>query len=236
MWNQISNSENENFRNSWIIKKLKSLRTVEEQSLLDVGSGLQPYKTIAVNLGYRYTSHDFSMYDPKLNETKGLQNMAWDYPSADVNCDLLMIPEKIKYDVILCTEVLEHVPDPVASFNKLVTLLSPNGVMIISVPLLSLMHQSPYWFSSGLSPQWFEYQSKCNLINIEDLTIYGDYVDFLEQEIFRVFPLLNHFHTFSLIRSFIKKIIRKNLNTALLESAGFGVVYIGRSQSLRQLK
>jgi 2-polyprenyl-3-methyl-5-hydroxy-6-metoxy-1,4-benzoquinol methylase len=228
MWNQILNCKNEEFREAWVHDTLSALRTQEIQKILDVGAGLQPYKEHAVNLGYQYFSHDFSSYEPQVVVAEGLQNSSWDYPQADIHCDILIIPETTKYDIIICTEVLEHVPDPVASFKKMVSLLSPKGNLVISVPLMSLMHQAPYWFQSGLSPQWFEYHSKSNYMNIESLTIYGDYVDYMEQEILRVFEFLNHIRGLSRVIPSVKKSLRKKINPSLLEAAGFGVVYVGR--------
>jgi 2-polyprenyl-3-methyl-5-hydroxy-6-metoxy-1,4-benzoquinol methylase len=78
----------------------------------------------------------------------------------DFICDFLDIDETIKYDLLLCTEVLEHVPDPVKCFAKMVKLLKVDGVIIITVPASSWTHQAPYFFSSSLSPCWFNYHAK----------------------------------------------------------------------------
>jgi 2-polyprenyl-3-methyl-5-hydroxy-6-metoxy-1,4-benzoquinol methylase len=228
MWNQILNSKNEEFREMWVHQTLSALRTDASQKLLDVGAGLQPYKVHSVSLGYQYVSHDFSSYAPQIVKAEGLQNSSWEYPQADINCDILEIPETTKYDLIVCTEVLEHVPDPASAFKKMTNLLAPEGALVISVPMMSLMHQAPYWFQSGLSPQWFEYHSKSNRLKIEGLTVYGDYVDYMEQEILRIFEFLNRIHGLSRIIPSVKKSLRNKLNPSLLESAGFGVVYIGR--------
>ena len=229
MWDQILNCKNEGFRERWVINALTKLRNDDPQKMLDVGAGLQPYKTHATNLGFEYVSHDFSLYQPGSMDSEGLQNSSWEYPTADINCDILRIPETSKYELIVCTEVLEHVPNPVAAFEKMVSLLAPNGVLVISVPLMSLMHQAPYWFQSGLSPQWFEYHSDQNSIKVQELAIYGDYVDYMEQEILRVFGFLNRIRGLAKARPLIKKSLRKKLPTALLESAGFGVVFIGQN-------
>ena len=228
MWNQIVNCENEGFRERWVLDTLTKLQNDQSQKMLDVGAGLQPYKIQATALGFDYVSHDFSLYQPALAESEGLQNSSWEYPAADIICDILLIPETFKYELIICTEVLEHVPNPVAAFEKMVSLLAPNGVLVISVPLMSLMHQAPYWFQSGLSPQWFEYHSDRNSIEVKELSVYGDYVDYMEQEILRVFGFLNRIRGLARIRPSIKKSLRKNLPMGLLESAGFGVVFIGK--------
>ncbi len=228
MWNQVTNCENEGYRQEWVVKKLEGMRTEFDQRLLDVGAGLQPFRELAVNLGYEYVSHDFSEYQPEGTDSAGLQNSSWNYPVSDINCDILLIPNTVKYDVVICTEVLEHVPNPVAAFEKMVSLLLPGGLLLITVPMMSLMHQAPFWFQSGLSPQWFEYHSKRNSIEVKDLTIYGDYADYMEQEMLRSFDFLNRIRGFSRLRPIIKKSIRRKLSKNVLESAGFGVTFVGR--------
>ena len=141
--------------------------------LLDVGCGSQPYKKITEGRNISYFSHDFSLY--KLEDTPsfyGLHNSEDAEFKVDIVCDFLDIDETIKYDILLCTEVLEHVPDPVKCFAKLAKLIKPDGVMIITVPGSSWTHQAPYYFSSGLSPFWFNYHAKeLNLKIIEGLVI-----------------------------------------------------------------
>ncbi len=228
MWNQVINCENEGYRLDWVVKTLEVLRTKSNQKILDVGAGLQPFREHAINLGYGYVSHDFSQYQPESHDSEGLQNSSWNYPKPDLNCDILLIPNTEKYDLILCTEVLEHVPNPVAAFEKMVSLLSPGGLLLISVPMMSLMHQAPFWFQSGLSPQWFEYHSNKNSVYVKELTIYGDYADYMEQEILRSFDFLNKIRGFSRIRPMVKTFIRRKLSKNVLESAGFGVTFVGR--------
>ena len=229
MWKQITDSENESFRDDWVKNTLSKFRSSENQTLLDVGAGLQPYRKHAEKIGFEYFAHDFSLYKPEVEFGGGLQNSSWPYPAADFNCDILSIPNSSKYEIVICTEVLEHVPDPVAAFNKMVSLLAPDGILIVTVPLMSLMHQAPYWFQSGLSPQWFEYHSDRSQVNVKELAIYGDYVDYLEQEILRVFGFLNRIRKFPRGRKNVKRFFRKRLSASLLESAGFGVVFIGQN-------
>jgi SAM-dependent methyltransferase len=77
----------------------------------------------------------------------------------DIICDILDIPNSQKFDAVLCTEVLEHVPDPVKALEKMSQLLRPGGVAIITFPGMSWTHQAPYYFSSGLSPYWVEHHT-----------------------------------------------------------------------------
>ena len=42
--------------------------------------------------------------------------------------------ESDSFDLILCTEVLEHIPDPVAAMKELFRILKPGGRLILSTP------------------------------------------------------------------------------------------------------
>lgn len=228
MWNQITNTGNESYREIWVNEILRELKTESNsQVLLDVGAGLQPYRNVAIDLGYNYVSHDFAQYSPDTAKSNGMQNNSWEYPFTDLVCDITKIPTG-KYDLILCTEVLEHVPDPVSAFDTMFELLASEGLLVITVPIVSFMHQAPFYFSAGLSPQWFEHHSKNNKLEIKQLTIYGDYIDFMEQEILRTFHLLNYLRGFSRLRPLIKKYLRKRIDQSVLESGGFGVLYVAK--------
>jgi hypothetical protein len=48
------------------------------------------------------------------------------------------------------------------------------------------MHQAPYWFQSGLSPFWFEHWAKELELEVEEITVQGDYVDLVHQDFSRL--------------------------------------------------
>jgi SAM-dependent methyltransferase len=48
------------------------------------------------------------------------------------------------YNVVLCTEVLEHVPQPEKLIAEVRRVLKPRGKFILSVPHLSRLHEEPY--------------------------------------------------------------------------------------------
>ncbi|MDD5670956.1 MAG: methyltransferase domain-containing protein [Candidatus Omnitrophica bacterium] len=66
------------------------------------------------------------------------------YTSADLSSEIAMvrmdithIPEENgAYDVILCTHVLEHIPDDRKAMNELYRVLKPGGWAILQVPIL----------------------------------------------------------------------------------------------------
>ncbi len=230
----IKNVSNEKFRKEWIEKKIgeavlsmNDLGTKDKTSVLDVGAGLSPFKQHILLLGANYFSHDFNQYVPS-NSQSGLQDIDWDYPSHNFNCDVLLIPTRQKFEILLCTEVLEHVPDPVSVLKKLYDLTSDQGFIIITVPFLSLKHQAPYWFSSGLSDHWFEYWSKELNLKILDLSVSGDYVDLLSQEIYRLFNFKYTFGIFSIILSKLVKFLRPLLSNDVLTSGGFNTLFIAQ--------
>lgn len=230
----IKNVSNESFRKKWIENKIgeivlsmNDLGTKEITSILDVGAGLSPFKQHILSLGANYFSHDFNQYVPS-HLYSGLQDTDWEYPRHSFNCDVLLIPTRQKFEILLCTEVLEHVPDPVSVLKKLYELTSEQGFIIITVPFLSLKHQAPYWFSSGLSDHWFEYWSKELNLKIIDLSVSGDYVDLMSQEIYRLFNFKYTFGILSIILSKLVKFLRPFLPKAVLTSGGFNTLFVAQ--------
>jgi SAM-dependent methyltransferase len=52
-----------------------------------------------------------------------------------------------QFDVVICEQVLEHVPDPITAIRTLRELTRPGGTVIVSTPFLLGVHPSPgdYW-------------------------------------------------------------------------------------------
>lgn len=172
------------YREKWVETQLRAIRPMQGK-LLDVGAGTGPYRNLAEDLGFDYRAHDFAQYVPN-PRSQGLQNPSWNVTTLDFECDILEIPERVKFEVVLCTEVLEHVPDAVASFRKLSAMVADNGVLLVTVPMLSLMHQAPHWHAAGLSPFFFHYWSERFGLQVDEITVHGDYVDLMRQEVRRL--------------------------------------------------
>jgi SAM-dependent methyltransferase len=50
-----------------------------------------------------------------------------------------------RFDVVICEQVLEHVPDPFAAARNLRELCAPGGVAIVSTPFLIRVHELPQY-------------------------------------------------------------------------------------------
>jgi SAM-dependent methyltransferase len=228
MYKQIRSKANEEYRFLKISKIIQSFspESGEKKVLLDIGAGMSPFKQTALNSSWIYTSQDFGKYVPEIKKFPGLQSESWPYPAHDYLCDILDIPGESVTDLILCTEVLEHIPNPIAALKKMKELCKPGGMIIITVPFASLMHQAPYWFQSGLSPYWFQYWSEEIGIEIKELTVYGDYIDVMIQEAHRFTRI--SFPGKRIIIEGIFKFMRKIAKKGVLESLGHGVIFVGR--------
>ena len=97
---------------------------------LDVGCGTQPYRPYCLHVK-KITACDF---DAKRGDV-------------DFACpaDKVPLPDACM-DSILCTEVLEHVPDPLAVWKEFNRLLRPGGRVLLTTPMYWPPHELPYDF------------------------------------------------------------------------------------------
>lgn len=152
--------------------------------ILDAGAGEQRNKAFCGHL--QYVSQDFCQYEGKGDGT-ALQTGAWDTTKIDLVSDITSIPAEDKsFDVVLCTEVLEHVPDPAMAVRELSRLVKEGGQLILTAPFSSLTHFAPYHYVSGLSRYWYEHHLKA--LGFETVTAQanGGWIDFIAQELWRL--------------------------------------------------
>jgi 2-polyprenyl-3-methyl-5-hydroxy-6-metoxy-1,4-benzoquinol methylase len=78
------------------------------------------------------------------------------YAKLDYRSDITQIPvPDASFDVVVCTEVLEHVPEPINAVRELARILRPNGQLLLTAPLTSFLHQEPYHFYGGYTLHWY---------------------------------------------------------------------------------
>jgi len=133
-------------RDVWVDKQAKLLP--EGSVVLDAGAGSCPYRDSFSHC--KYKTQDFV-------SLAGNQLSGGRYGKIDYECDILAIPvEDDSFDAILCSEVLEHVTDPVGVIYEFARILKKNGRLIITAPLGSGIHQEPYHFYGGYTPYWYK--------------------------------------------------------------------------------
>lgn len=130
------------YRDQWV--KSWADRLPLGERVLDVGAGPGRYRSLFAHCEYQ--AHDFGQEPGTLGQ----------YTALDYQSDILDIPvPDHSFGVILCTEVLEHVPDPVAAIREMARILKPGGRLLLTAPLGSFLHQEPYHFYGGYTPHWY---------------------------------------------------------------------------------
>jgi SAM-dependent methyltransferase len=152
--------------------------------ILDAGAGELKNKQFCAHL--QYVSQDFCQYDGK-GDSAGLHPGAWDTSGIDLVCDITAIPEPDEsFDAILCSEVLEHIPEPTRALDEFARLLKPGGTLILTAPFASLVHMAPYHYVTGFSSYWYEEHLPRRGFRIVELTPNGDWFAYLDQELKRL--------------------------------------------------
>lgn len=185
-WEMVPNLE---LRDKWVEEKLRKIP--EGKIILDAGAGEQPYKKLCSHL--KYISQDFGEYDTSENK-EALQMQEWNSRTVDILSDIINIPlEDESVDVILCTEVIEHIKNPVLAIKEFSRLLKPDGQLLLTAPNCSLTHMAPYYFCNGFSRYWYEENLKDFGFEIEELTEYGNYFSWIKQELLRTEEIINRY-------------------------------------------
>jgi len=185
---------NESVRVKWIEETLKKIPA--GLTILDAGAGESQFKKFCDHL--KYIAQDFGQYSGEGNV--GLQTGTWDNTKLDIVSDILSIPlPDHSVDAIMCTEVLEHIPDPLGAIKEFNRLVKPGGYLLITAPFASITHFAPYHFASGLSRFFYEKNLAENGFKITDLQLNGNFFEFVAQENRR-------------IKSIAKKYAGRNLN------------------------
>jgi len=181
----FANSVNEESRQGWLKKTLSVLPAGAR--ILDAGAGELKNRAHCAHL--EYVSQDFCQYQGRLRTTvgEGLHNKNWDTSRIDLVSDIAAIPAPDgSFDAILCSEVLEHVPEPTHALDEFARLLKPGGKLIVTAPFASLVHMAPYHYCTGFSRYWYEHHLSIRGLQIEELTANGDWFAYTEQELTRL--------------------------------------------------
>lgn len=132
-------------RDRWIAAQAESVPAGAR--VIDVGAGSAPYRELFAHCDYK--TQDFAQLDSHQIRHGG-------YSAIDYVGDATSIPVADgAFDVVLCSEVLEHHPEPIALVREFGRILAPGGRLILTAPLGSGIHQEPYHFYGGYTPYWY---------------------------------------------------------------------------------
>lgn len=133
-------------RDEWVRKLAESVPG--GALVLDVGAGSCPYRGFFSHCIYK--TQDFEQLSPD-------QLRHGNYGKIDYVCDASDIPVPDgTFDVVLCTEMLEHVPEPIEVISEFARILKPGGRLILTAPLGSGIHQEPFHYYGGYTSYWYE--------------------------------------------------------------------------------
>ena len=196
---------NESVRTAWIEETLKKIPG--GLTILDAGAGESQFKKFCSHL--KYISQDFGQYHGEGDV--GLQMGKWDNTKLDIISDITSIPlADQSVDAIMCTEVLEHIPDPIAAIKEFSRLVKPGGCLLLTAPFASITHFAPYHFATGFNRYFYETHLPANGFAIEDTQLNGNFFEYIAQENRRI-KLVAKKYAFKKINIIEKIIIHLNL-------------------------
>jgi SAM-dependent methyltransferase len=136
--------------------------------ILDAGAGVLKYKKYFQDCIYK--TQDFKQYG-----------------QIDYVSDIIDIPVEDKsFDVIICTEVLEHIPRPDLAIKEFSRILRPEGKLYLTSPFLAGIHRAPDNYYSGFSEYWYKKYLKGYGFEILEIREKKGAMAFYAQETLRV--------------------------------------------------
>jgi SAM-dependent methyltransferase len=159
-------------RAEWVAAE--AARLPSGSRVLDVGAGIGQYREMFSHCEYR--TQDFG-------KEPGTQGR---YVPLDYTSDITSIPvPDASFDAVLCTEVLEHVPEPIEAVREMARILRPGGVLLLTAPLGSHLHQEPYHFYGGYTPHWYRRVLEACCLELLEIDRNKGFFSFFGQEALR---------------------------------------------------
>jgi SAM-dependent methyltransferase len=98
--------------------------------VIDLGCGIMPYAELLPPAVTVYHGLDLTVRDSR--------------PTLIGDVQSLGMLRDASYDSVVCLEVLEHVPDPAHALAEIARILRDDGILVLSVPHLSRLHEVPH--------------------------------------------------------------------------------------------
>ena len=145
---------------------VKYIQLKKIQSVLDVGCGSSPFRSLFENHQIRYFG-----FDVNTNENADFVGEI----DKELNVDII---NNGKYDFILCTEVLEHVANWDVAFHNFYKLLNDDGIILLTAPHFYQLHEEPFDFWRP-TIHAFSYFAERNNFKLSELSKKGTFWDIL---------------------------------------------------------
>ena len=132
-------------RDQWI--RAEAAKLAPGSRVLDAGAGASKYRPLFAHC--RYETQDFCQYQGGLvNYTEPIDHV----------CEITKIPlPDACLDAILCTEVIEHVTNPMLVLAEFSRLLKPGGKLFLTAPHGTTLHMEPYHYYGGFTHFWYRH-------------------------------------------------------------------------------
>ncbi len=171
-------------RDEWVRKKACTLK--DGAHILDAGAGQCQYRNLFRHCVYK--TQDFAEYG---GTTSGPASEKWNYGIIDYVSDISAIPvDDESFDAILCTEVLEHLADPISALKEFGRILRPGGRLFLTAPLASGLHQEPFHFYGGFTPHFYAKYLPASGIELVEICPIGGLLRHTGQSAYRIGVLL----------------------------------------------
>ncbi|MCW2791525.1 MAG: Methyltransferase type 11 [Nocardioides sp.] len=139
--------------------------------VLDAGAGKMPYKPLFAHVSYEAA------------------DMVAE-PGLDYVCDIAQMPvPDASYDLVFCSQTLEHVPNPVPVLREFARILKPGGEAWLSAPLFYPEHVKPYDFYRYTKFAWRNMAKRAGL-KVEDISWLEGYYGTLSFQLEMAFKAL----------------------------------------------
>lgn len=169
---------------------------IKGKNLLDAGCGTGWFSKAATERGASVTSMDLG--------EKLLSKVAQKCNSKMVIGSITEMPfADNTFDYIVCSEVIEHVPQPYLAMQELYRVLKPGGTLVLTTPnkiwyfaiwIANTFKLRPY---QGLEnwTGWFEMKTSLKNIGFEKIKMSGIHLFPFISKI--IYPVLNFFHRYN---------------------------------------
>ncbi len=142
-----------------LLKKIKNFANADfsNKNILDVGCGIKPYRSL-------FNTTSYTGIDIKGGGHSNMDKT----PDKFYNGTTIPFPDN-SFDAVICTEVLEHVAEPIKILNEIRRVLKPGGEIYLSVPFVWNEHEAPFDFQrfSRYGLQQLFAQSHLSIIKLE---------------------------------------------------------------------